>query len=76
MSNENNSASGKAFVIILSVLLGVILFFPMTATVTDGGSFYIFSPLRIYEIKKCHEVHASIADIDGVTYEYSPFSTS
>lgn len=76
MSNENNSGSGKAFVIILSVLLGVILFFPMTATVTDGGSFYIFSPLRIYEIKKCHEAHAPIADVEGVSYSYSPFSTS
>ena len=76
MSNENDSGSGKACAIVLSVILVVILFFPMMATVTDGGSFYIFSPLRIYEIKKCHEVHASIADIDGVSYSYSPFPSS
>ena len=38
MSNENDSDSGKACAIVLSVILVVILFFPMMATVTDGGS--------------------------------------
>ena len=71
MENSKTTVSHTGFLIVLIVIILVVLLFPVSYALRDGGSMSYMSRLGIYEVRVWHQAHLG-DEVDGVSYLYRP----